>query len=223
MLQQSKVDIKKLPHSAMPREKLLHHGASVLTEQELLAILLRTGYKGKNVLDLATEVLTRKKDLLTNSLDPKELSSIKGIGLAKATEIIAAFELTKRLSSLPSRPTIKSPEVVWQLCHSITKKKKEFVIALYLNARYELIKKVTLSIGTVDSSLVHPREVYSKALELHSAFVIVVHNHPSQVVTPSDDDYIVTKRLKKAGRIMGIPLLDHIIITEGSFHQIKVS
>lgn len=193
----------------------------MLTETELLAILLRTGYKGKSVLDLASEILARKKDLLNGSLEPKELLSIKGVGLAKAAEIIAAFELTKRLSSQSTRPTIKTPEAVWHLCHAIASKKKEYVIALYLNARYELIKKVTLSIGTLDSSIVHPREVFAKALELHSAFVIIAHNHPSQDATPSEEDLAITKRLQKAGELIGIPLLDHIVITEESFQRIE--
>jgi DNA repair protein RadC len=194
----------------------------MLTEPELLAILLRTGYKGKDVLDLASEVLRRKKDILSSSLDPKELTTIKVIGLAKATEIIAAFELSKRLASTQTRPTIKTPEAVWHLCHDITSKKKEHVIALYLNARYELIKRVTLSIGTLDASIVHPREVFAAALERHAASVIIVHNHPSQDPTPSTEDITITRRLQEAGKILGITLLDHIIVTEESFRRIEV-
>ncbi|MFA5962045.1 MAG: DNA repair protein RadC [Parcubacteria group bacterium] len=215
--------IKDLPKHEMPREKLRERGVENLRDSELMAILLRTGIKGKNVLKISSGILAKfpKKKLL--ELDYKSLSKIKGIGPAKACLFLAAFELTKRAlevedNNLPM--IISAKDVVAQLQELRTMKKEHFV-ALYLNARSQLIHKETVSIGTLNASLIHPREVFKSAIDQLAASVILAHNHPSGNAEPSEDDLEVTKRLKEAGKILGIEVLDHVIITKSAYASLK--
>jgi len=215
--------IKGLAKHEMPREKLIEKGAENLKDCELMAILLRTGIEGKDVMKVSSEILGKfpKKKLL--SLDFDKLSKIKGIGQSKACLLLAAFELTKRAleaddNNLPTINSIK--DAVAQLQELRTAKKEHFV-ALYLNARNQLVHKETVSIGTLNANLVHPREVFKPAIDCLAASVIIAHNHPSGSVEPSEDDVKVTKRLKEAGMIMGIEIVDHIIITKDNQASFK--
>lgn len=215
--------IKDLAKHEMPREKLIEKGVANLKDYELMAILLRTGTKEKNVLKVSREILAKfpKKKLL--ELDYKNLAKIKGIGPAKACLFLAAFELTKRALEVEDNnlPTINSAkDVVAQLQELRTMKKEHFVV-LYLNARSQLIHKETVSIGTLNASLIHPREVFKSAIDQLAASVILAHNHPSGSAEPSEDDLEVTKRLKEAGRILGIEVLDHVIVTKSAYLSLK--
>jgi DNA repair protein RadC len=215
--------IKDLPKVERPREKLVAKGAENLKDSELLAILLRTGKAGKNVIEIASQILTKhsKKRLLQMTYE--ELIKIGGIDSAKATTLLAAFELSKRALEVndTNLPTIVTPkDVVAQLtdlCHN----KKEHFIALYLNARNQLVHKETISMGTLNANLVHPREVFEPALKHSAASIMVAHNHPSGDPKPSEDDLEITKRLAEAGKMMGVELLDHIIITTNSYFSLK--
>jgi DNA repair protein RadC len=215
--------IKDLPKHEMPREKLIEKGVENLRDVELMAILLRTGIEGKNVLKVSAEILSKfpKKKLL--SLDFEKLSKIKGIGPGKACLLLAAFELTKRALEVEDNnlPTINSAkDAVAQLQELRTAKKEHFVV-LYLNARNQLVHKETVSVGTLNANLVHPREVFKPAIDCLAASVIIAHNHPSGDPEPSEDDIEITKRLQETGKILGIELLDHVIMAGNDFASLK--
>jgi DNA repair protein RadC len=216
--------IKDLPKSERPREKLSRYGAEFLKDKELLAILLGTGTEGKNVLSIAQDILSRfsKKRLLGLSFD--QLKQIKGIGPAKACQILAAFELSKRVLKVDNSqttPTIQTPkDVIAQVSYLKNYKKENFVV-LYLNSRNELLNKETISIGTLNANLVHPREVFEPALTGYSSSVVFIHNHPSGNPEPSEDDLKITKQLTTAGKILGIDVLDHVIIAKKGFTSFK--
>ena len=216
--------IKDTPKVDRPREKLAKYGPEFLKDQELLAILLRTGTEGKNVIEIAQQILAKfsKKKLLGLSFD--QLKQIKGIGPAKACQILASFELSKRVLKVDAtniRPTIQTPkDVIAQVSYLKNHKKENFVV-LYLNARNELLNKETISIGTLNTSLVHPREVYEPAITGFSSSVVFIHNHPSGDPEPSEEDKKITKQLAEAGKILGIEVLDHIIIGQEKYFSFK--
>jgi len=215
--------IKDIPKIERPREKLIEKGPENLKDKELLAILIGTGIEGKNVLEIAKQILRKysKKRLL--QMKYEDLSKIKGIGPAKACIILASQELVKRAlkiedSGLPIVQTVN--DVALQVGY-IRDKSREHFIAIYLNARNELIFRKHIFIGTLNASLVHPREIFKEALEHNAASVILVHNHPSGDPTPSEDDLEITKRIIEAGKIMGIDILDHIIISKNKILSFK--
>jgi DNA repair protein RadC len=215
--------IKDLPAHKRPREKLAALGAENLSDKELLAILLRTGRTGKSALDLAGDILAKggMKNLLNFKFN--DFSRIKGLDKGKAAAIMAAFELAKRAleKSDNNLPMICSARAAAESLSEIAASKKENLAVLYLNARNELVKKEIISIGTIDASLVHPREVFEPALRYLASRVIVAHNHPSGNLEPSEEDIKTTKRLLRAGDILGIEVLDHLIITAKGFISLK--
>ena len=215
--------IKDLPKSDRPREKLVAKGAENLKDSELLAILLRTGKAGKNVIEIASQILTKhsKKRLLQMTYE--DLVKIGGIDSAKATTLLAAFELEKRALEVndTNLPTIITPKDVVAQLTDLRHNKKEHFIALYLNARNQLVHKETISMGTLNANLVHPREVFDPPLKHSAAGIMVAHNHPSGDPKPSEDDLEITKRLAEAGKMMGIELLDHVIIAANSHFSFK--
>lgn len=219
------IGIKNLPEWERPREKLLNYGASKLSNSELLAILLATGYKEQSAISLAEELLSQDEGLryLTNTT-VEELSSIKGIGLAKSSQLIAAVELGKRiaLSTKANNYKIKGPEdVVALIMEDMRYLRKEYFNILLLNTKNEVISIENVSIGNLSSSIVHPREVFISAIKRSSSSIILVHNHPSGDPTPSNEDISITKRLQEAGDILGIKVLDHIIIGDGIYISLK--
>ena len=220
----TKLLIKDLPKVERPREKLAKFGTEFLKDSELLAILLSTGTEGKSAIKIAEEILSKfsKKKLLGLSFD--QLKQIKGIGQAKACQILAAFELSKRVLKVDTsntKPTIQTPkDVIAQVSYLKNHKKENFVV-LYLNSRNELLNKETISIGTLNANLVHPREVFEPAITGYSISIVLVHNHPSGDPEPSEDDLKITKQLIEAGKILGIEVVDHIIISQEKFISFK--
>lgn len=216
-------NIKSLPLHLRPREKLVEKGVASLTDKELLAILLRTGRSGKSALDLAHDILTKFPLNQFSNLTLTNLSSLKGIDIGKSATILAAAELiTRSLNKSPHKlPIIDSPRAALDQFADIRNHKKEHFVALYLNARNELIHKEIISIGTLTRSLVHPREVFAPALTHSAASVLVAHNHPSGDVVPSDDDLIITKRLCESAELLGIAIFDHLIITHDSSFSLR--
>lgn len=215
--------IREMPKVERPREKLIERGPQNLKDEELLAILLGTGLRGKNVIEVAKQILRKysKKRLL--KLTYNDLSKIKGIGPAKACTILAAQELVKRAlevgeETLPKIESIK--DVIAQFSY-LREKTREHLAALYLNARNELVFKKHLFVGTLDANICHPREIFEYALIHHASSVILVHNHPSGDPEPSKADLEITKRIQEAGKILGIDLLDHIIITKTKIFSFK--
>ena len=222
-MKQAQCKIKDLPKIERPREKLVSKGPQNLKDEELLAILLRTGREGKNVLELARQVLTQypKKRLL--KLRYEDLIKIKGINSAKACTILAAIELVKRAleKGEETLPIIRSTKDVIAQAVYMRDKTREHLMAIYLNARNEMIFKKPMFIGTLNANLVHPREIFQEALKQNAASVILVHNHPSGDAEPSEDDLTITKRIIEAGKTMGIDVLDHVIITKNKVFSFK--
>ena len=215
-----KLKIKDLPPIDRPREKMKAKGPQNLKDAELLAILLGTGYQGKNVLELAKSILSKYRGKKLISLNYDELVKIKGISQAKAAIILSAVELTKRAlkhKDDDTLPIIKSvKDVVAQSVYMRDKKREHFQV-IYLNARNEMIDKKPMFVGTLNVNLVHPREIFARAVENNSASIILVHNHLSSDPEPSQEDIEVTKRIVEAGKIMGIEVLDHVIIAKNKF------
>jgi len=215
--------IKDLPKSDRPREKLVAKGVENLKDSELLAILLRTGTIGKNVIEIASQILSKysKKRLLQMTYN--DLSKISGIDSAKATTLLAAFELSKRALEVndTNLPVISDAKDAVAQLSDMRDLKKEHFVALYLNAKNQLIHKETISMGTLNANLVHPREVFEPALKYSAAQIIVAHNHPSGDSKPSEDDLEVTKRLTEAGKMMGIDVMDHVIVSKNSHFSFK--
>ena len=215
--------IKDLPIHQRPREKLIEKGVENLKNAELLAILLRTGRSGQNVIEIAEKILSTfpMKSLL--NLSYRDLLKVKGIDIVKACTLLAGFELTKRALEMydTTLPFINDSKDALHHLSDIKEHKKEFFIVLYLNARNQLVHKEIISIGTLNASLVHPREVFEPALRVSAAQVILAHNHPSGETEPSDADLHITKRLIDAGKLLGINVIDHIIITKNNFRSLK--
>jgi DNA repair protein RadC len=207
--------IQEMPDEDRPREKLLKQGASALSESELIAILLRTGTVGANAIDVARELLLRYQSLTSLSRrGAKELASVKGIGLAKALQLAAAFELGKRLAQeSPARGKLDTPELVYELLGpEMRMLSQESLRAILLDTRLRLLRVEEIALGTISECVAHPREVFRPAL-IHSAFaVIIAHNHPSGDPSPSAADVNMSRRMAEAARVLQIRLLDHVII-----------
>ncbi len=217
--------IRDVPQSERPRERMLHDGPKHLSNQELLAIILRTGTKNESVLNLANRVLQYFDGLhLLKEATIEELQQVKGIGLTKALEIQAALELGRRICNLQKeeRYVIRSPEDVSRyVMDEMRFLTQEHFVCLFLNTKNHVIDKKTIFIGSLNASIVHPREVFKEALRRSAASVICVHNHPSGDPTPSKEDLQVTKRLYDCGELIGIELLDHLIIGDNTFKSLK--
>jgi len=208
-----------------PRERLALLGPAALKTEELLAVVLRTGYKGHGALEVAGSVLADHPLSTLLSLDLKRLSSIRGMGISRAAVLVAAAELVCRAQKISdgSAPLVESIQDVVSHALEIRDKKKEYLLAIFLNARHQLIAKETISIGTLTASLAHPREIFAPAIGKAAAGVILVHNHPSGNPSPSDEDVRLTQRICQAGKIMGIELLDHLILAETGVYSFKTS
>lgn len=222
-----KMQIKKMPESERPQEKLLYAGAGGLSNSELLALIIRTGTGNKSAIRLADEVISYANENIGDlgMAEVRELTEIDGIGDAKACSIVAALELSKRLMS-DRQGTVKvrirdSQQVADMLMEEMMYEKREFFMTLNLNTRMQVESKSVISIGNLDSAPVHPREVFGPAVRRGAAAVVVAHNHPSGDPTPSRQDIDVTKRLLKASEIIGIRLIDHVIVGNGCFTSMK--
>ena len=186
-----------------------------------MAILLRSGKKGKNVIELASKILKRfSKDKLPN-LTFNDLKNYSGLGPAKACEIIACFELGKRLLKDKKVKIYLTPKEIWEELKDLRDHKKEHFVIFYLDSRNQEIKREIISVGSLNANLVHPREVFEPAVRNLAAQIILAHNHPSGDPEPSEDDLEITKRLVEAGKILGIEVIDHIIITKTGFVSFK--
>jgi DNA repair protein RadC len=218
--------IHDLPAAERPRERLQKFGSDVLSAQELLAVILGRGIAGESVMVTAQRLLSQfdgLKGLAQATVE--ELSRIRGIGLAKACQIKAAFELANRLEGYPSadnKQIIKNPiDVAALVKNKLSGKKKEYFMTVLLDTRAQVIKICETSVGSLDTSIVHPREVFKEAISASAASVIFVHNHPSGDVSASEQDIGLTKRLVEAGQIIGIDVLDHIIVGDNKHLSMK--
>lgn len=221
------MQIKKMPESERPQEKMLYAGAGGLSNAELLALIIRTGTGNKSAVRLADDVISYANENIggLGMAEVKELTEIEGIGEAKACSIVAALELSKRLIS-DRQGAVKirirdSQQVADMLMEEMMCEKREFFMTLNLNTKLQVESKSLISIGNIDSAPVHPREVFGPAIRRGAAAVVVAHNHPSGDPTPSRQDIDVTKRLLRASEILGIKLIDHVIVGNGCFTSMK--
>jgi DNA repair protein RadC len=215
--------IRDLPRIERPREKLLKYGPGSLSAIELLAILLGTGRKGESVLSVARKLLKAVPFEKLSFIASNELSSISGIGPAKTCALLASIELGRRLfqNKKVAISQLLKPQDVFDSLKDISQSKKEHFVVFFLDSRNQEIKREIVSIGTINASLVHPREVFEPAVKYLAVQVILAHNHPSGTLEPSEDDLTVNKRLVEAGKLLGIEVLDHIIVTKDRFISFK--
>tara|TARA_B100001105_G_scaffold251968_1_gene242667 strand:- start:446 stop:1093 length:648 start_codon:yes stop_codon:yes gene_type:complete len=202
-----------------PREKLQARGAEALSDYELLMAIIGSGTAQADVTKIARDVrkLIAEKG---SQLSYEDLLNIKSLGPAKATQIMAGYELWRRQFEVPDRPIIDSPEKAVEQLADIRDKKQEYFVCLTLDGANRLIAKRIITIGTLTSSLVHPREVFAEAITDRAASIIVAHNHPSGNLEPSQADRDVTKRLQSAGELLGIELIDHVVLTSKDYKSI---
>ena len=216
--------MKELPETERPREKLLAKGAQNLSNAELLAILLRTGTKNMPVSRLAEQILAKYELNGLASISPPELSKTAGVGLAKAVTVVAGIELGRRLSHKEpgERPVIRSPQDAANLVMSeLRYQAREHFMALLLSTKNHVIARVIVSVGSLNASIVHPRELFREAICYSAAAVILIHNHPSGDPTPSQEDITLTRQLVEAGTLLNISVLDHVIIGDGKYVSFK--
>jgi DNA repair protein RadC len=220
---ESPYKITRWPKKERPRERLLQHGPQPLTEAELLGILLGKGTRKKTAIDLARELVDQYESLQKLfSRSPSELMKVKGIGSAKAATLSAAFELARRIQSQKSGDKVsfkRSLEVFEHYLPLMRDLRKEVFKVLLLNRANRLIKEVTISEGTLEASIVHPRDVFREALLEPAAGIILIHNHPSGNPSPSEEDLRITKQLVEAGRLLGVKVYDHIILAGESYRS----
>ncbi|WP_044415169.1 RadC family protein [Halarcobacter anaerophilus] len=212
--------ITQLQSIDKPRERLFRYGLSALKNYELIAVLLGSGIQGKDVIKLSREI-EKFFDSNFENIDLQKLLNIHGLGKAKASQIISAIELSKRYLLDIQSYKIDCALDVYEELKPYKNKKQEYFLTLYLDGANNLLETKIITIGTLNQSLVHPREVFSHAIEKRCASIIVAHNHPSGVLKPSSEDIKVTNRLKESGKILGIELLDHLIFTNEGFISLQ--
>lgn len=217
--------VRDLPSEEKPRERLLAHGPSALSAQELMAVLLSTGTTKEDVMQMSTRVMREygERSLLSNT-DPKQLAEDLDIPVGKAMQIVAAGELGRRYfqKKRNGASVVRTSQDVFDYTADMRMLAKEHLRGLYLDTHYQVIHDEVLSIGTIDANLIHPREVFRPAIAHAAAAVVLVHNHPSGIVTPSEADRVVTLQVAEAGRVLGIDLIDHVVVTDTDFVSIPV-
>lgn len=218
--------LKNLPIDERPREKMIRFGAASLSNSELFAIILRTGTKEKSALSIGMDISKHCMNDFNEftELTLEELCQINGIGESKACQIMASVELGKRVHTrgIKRKSKLSNPtEVVDFFKAELSNLKVEKFIGVFLNTKSEIINWEVISVGSLNASIVHPREVFSRAIKRSAASILVLHNHPSGHVSPSKEDLLITERLSEVGNVMGIPLLDHIIIGHEDYYSFK--
>ncbi|WP_018658618.1 RadC family protein [Allofustis seminis] len=217
--------LRELPIESRPRERLRKFGSRSLADHELLAIILRTGTQKQHVLEVSLEILNHFKNLhQLRNVTYEELLELPGIGPTKAVELLAIIEFGQRLNDAyqVKEGTVASSSWVGNfLIQKMRDLQQEHVVALYLNTKNEIIKKETIFIGSINSSVAHPREIFKGAIRCSAARIIIAHNHPSGNPQPSQTDLDFTKKLAQAGKLIGIELLDHFVIGESRYISLK--
>jgi len=214
--------IKDIPLTERPRERLKEVGAVNLSNKELLAIILKTGTRNKNVFDLALDILKEYPLIEFKDLNINDLIRINGIGEAKAIELLATIEFGKRIFLKESKKLIRleNPEAIWESSkYLFNGLKQEHFYCYYFNNKQELIERKLIFMGTINQATTHTREIFKEAYHVSASSIVCLHNHPSNDVTPSSADKLFTERLMKTGLIQGIPVVDHIIVGENSFYS----
>lgn len=215
--------VKEMPPSFQPRERMLKFGVENLSDIDLLSIILRTGTKDANVKEVSSSILASVGSI-TNMADVgiRELSKIKGVGNIKAITILAAIELGKRVvnKEIEINMLLNNSNIIHETFKSLfLNSQQEKVLAIYLDTKKRLISYKFIFIGTIDRSIIHPREIFNEALKVHASSLILMHNHPSNDLNPSKEDIAITNQIKECGDIIGIPLLDHLITNGKEYYS----
>lgn len=214
--------IRDLPEEEKPREKLRKHGPAALKNHELIAVILGSGTRKEGILELSQRIMSQYgNQAIFSEGDVGKVEKVLGLSPVRACQVVAAFELGRRLFGRQYEVFLRSPEEVFQYARDIARLKKEHFRGLYLDTRNKLLKDEIISIGTLNTSLAYPRDVFSPALENHAAAVILIHNHPSGDPSPSKDDIELTKRIYQASKILEIDFLDHVIIGDERYVSLK--
>lgn len=217
------IKVRDLPIEQKPREKLYSLGAKSLTVAELVAVLLGTGTRKEEVMSMAQRILREYGEkALVSELSPKKFAELVDIPIGKASQIVAALEIGRRFfSEKYGKPAyIKTPNQAYKHLKVISYGKKEQLRALYLNSRYQIIHDEIISVGSLTSNIVHPREVYQPAIEQGAIAVLIAHNHPSGSLEPTEADIETTRQLLNAGRVLGVELIDHLVVTSSGYQSI---
>jgi DNA repair protein RadC len=205
-----------------PRERLIKYGVNVLSNAELLAIILQKGTRKENVIDMSNKLISKFGLDSLSDLSLKELQDVDGVGPAKAMQIKAIFELSNRYKlSKTEKSALNNAEDVYRYASTRLKNDKEYFFVIHLDSKNHIIKDEIVSIGILNANIIHPREIFRTSIKECSNAIICVHNHPSGDVNPSDEDIQVTKILQKSSKILNIPLLDHVIISDSNFFSFK--
>lgn len=213
-----KLDVKEIPQFEQPRERLKSIGVEALTDEELITLLISSGTKEngiKNITNSVINILDSK-----GNLDLDELNKIKGLGLAKSSQLCAALELGRRRIEKKTRQIIE-PEDVHKVVRHYASREQELFISVAINCAHEILAIDVASMGTINQCIVHPREVFSNAIKNRAVAIIICHNHPTGNLTPSLNDLQITRRLIECGKILGIEIIDHIIFSEEEYHSMK--
>ncbi len=222
MQREQSFNINDIEAADRPRERLLELGPGVLGDVDLIAVLFGSGSGGEGVLETASRV-TRSINLRRlRHVAVEELLAIKGMGPARAAQLLAAAEIGRRLwPDADPIPLIRGPENVFELTHDIRNSNREHFLGFYLNSRSQVLRREIISIGSLNASIVHPREVFVPAIAVSAASLVLAHNHPSGDPTPSEEDLAITRRIQEAGQLLGIELLDHVVVSRDSYASFK--
>lgn len=216
--------IRDLPEEDKPREKLRKHGPASLKNYELMAVILGKGTKKEGILELSQRIMAQYgEQAIFSEGDVGKIEKVLGLSPVQACQVVAAFELGKRLFGRQTEVFLRSPEEVFEYAKDMARLKQEHLRGLYLDTRNRLIRDEVITIGTLNESLAHPREIFHPAVEAHAAAIILVHNHPSGDPYPSRDDIELTKQIYQASKIMEIEVLDHVIIGNKRYCSLKES
>jgi DNA repair protein RadC len=219
-----KLRIRDLPEEKKPREKLRKYGPTSLKNYELMAVILGKGTKKEGILELSKRIMSQYGDQAVLSQgDVDTLEKVLSLSPVQACQVVAAFELGKRLFGRSTEVFLRSPEEVFEYARDMARLKKEHLRGLYLDTRNKLIRDEVIAIGTLNASLAHPREIFHPAIDSHAAAILLVHNHPSGDPLPSKDDIELTKQVQEASKILDIEVLDHVIIGSQNYCSLKES
>jgi DNA repair protein RadC len=210
----------------LPREKYLKRGIDNLSDMDLIAILIGSGVKGKDFLSVSRSVIRRMRKLVKSGkvVEIKDITQVEGVGVVTAMKILCGIELGKRLYGLEDndRSLVRNSQEAYTVLRDIGDKKQEYVVALFLNSRFEVLDRRVICIGSLDGVNVLPRDIIIPALELNASSVVVAHNHPSGDASPSREDVVLTQRIQEALELVGLNLLDHIVIGNDSWKRVEV-
>jgi DNA repair protein RadC len=210
----------------LPREKYIEKGIDNLSDQDLIAIIVGTGTKGKNFMSVSRSVVVRMRRLVRSGKDIniKDITEVDGVGVVTAMRILCGIELGKRLYGLETteRSVVRNSQEAYSALRDIGSRKQEHIVALFLNSRFEVLERRVICIGSLDGVNVLPRDIIIPALELNASSVVIAHNHPSGDPTPSDEDILITKRIQEGLELVGLNLLDHIVVANDSWKRIEI-